>query len=277
MYRDRISEDIYTFTSSIYVQVTAGVILTAEGAIVIDTLPFPSETQQVAEFVARYSPQGVRYVIVTHHHADHTYGACQFPGAQVIGHALCRKLLTERGPSGLATAKQQSPELSSVELVLPTVVFDDGELTLRLGNKTVQLLHMPGHSPDLVAAHIKDDRILFASDAVMPVPHIVDGQPAALIESLRRIKAMNLEIIVQGHGEMILRGEISEALNSNIKYLEAIQMRVSRHIAAGKGRETLNEITLESCGKSRITLGGLAPRLHAENLLALYQQQKSKT
>ena len=41
MLRERVSEDVYVFTSELYAQVTAGAVLSADGAIVIDTLPFP--------------------------------------------------------------------------------------------------------------------------------------------------------------------------------------------------------------------------------------------
>jgi len=43
MQRERISDDIFVFTSGMYAQVTAGAVLTSEGAVIIDTLPFPSE------------------------------------------------------------------------------------------------------------------------------------------------------------------------------------------------------------------------------------------
>ncbi len=275
MYHDRISEDIFVFTSALYVQVTAGVILTSEGAVVVDTLPFPSETRQIVEFVGRHSPGGVRYVILTHYHADHVYGACQFPEAEVVAHARCRQLLQERGQAGLRAAQANTPELSGVTLRLPTLVFEDGDMTLRLGDKTLQLVHLPGHSSDLIGVYARDDKILFASDAVMPVPHIVDDDLPSMLESLRRIKAMSLEMIVQGHGEIVLRGEIAEALNSNIKYLETLQARVARLVAAGKDRASLSEITLEACGKNRVALQGLVQRLHAENVLSLYERQKA--
>jgi len=275
MYRDRISEDIYVFTSSVYAQVTAGAILTKEGAIIIDTMPFPSETAQVAEFIARFSSNGAQYLVLTHYHADHVYGSYQFPQPEVVGHLRCRQLLVERGQPGLEATKAHTPELSEVELRLPSVVFEDGDMTLRLGNKTLQLLYTPGHSDDLITAYVKEDKILFASDAVMPVPHVVDGDPDVLIESLRRIKTMNLEMIVQGHGETILRGEIAESLNSNIKYLETIKTKVAKHIEAGKNRESLSAISIESCGKSRIALNGLVQRLHAENLLSLYDRARA--
>jgi len=41
VFSERVSNDIFVFTSEMYAQVTAGVILTAEGAIIVDTLPFP--------------------------------------------------------------------------------------------------------------------------------------------------------------------------------------------------------------------------------------------
>jgi hypothetical protein len=37
MLRERISEEIYVFTSDLYAQVTAGVIVTSKGAVVVDT------------------------------------------------------------------------------------------------------------------------------------------------------------------------------------------------------------------------------------------------
>ena len=38
MQRERVADDIYVFTSDLYAQVTAGVVVTSEGAVVIDTL-----------------------------------------------------------------------------------------------------------------------------------------------------------------------------------------------------------------------------------------------
>ena len=44
----------------------------------------------------------------------------------------------------------------------------------------------------------------------MPVPFIVDGDPKVFIESLKMIRGLGLENVVQGHGEVVLRGEINE-------------------------------------------------------------------
>jgi glyoxylase-like metal-dependent hydrolase (beta-lactamase superfamily II) len=156
---------------------------------------------------------------------------------------------------------------------MPSIVFEGHEMTLRLGAKTLQLLHAPGHTRDSLVVHIKEDRILFAADTVMPVPYVVDGDPDAFIESLGMIRSLSLENIVQGHGEVILRGEISETLDSSARYLEAIQSRVAKALAAQKPREAMREITIESCGKSRIPLNGLVQQLHTANLYSLYDRR----
>ena len=45
MLRERVTEDIYVFISGFYVEVAATVIITPEGAVIVDTLPFPQETK----------------------------------------------------------------------------------------------------------------------------------------------------------------------------------------------------------------------------------------
>ena len=51
MRKERVTEDIYIFQSEMYAQVTAGAIVTDEGTIVIDTLPFPRETREMIDFL----------------------------------------------------------------------------------------------------------------------------------------------------------------------------------------------------------------------------------
>lgn len=271
MVRERIADDIYVFTSRRYAQVTAGAILTKEGVILIDTLFYPDESLAIKDFLEDRLGLKVRYVVNTHYHADHTMGTFLFPKAQVVSHALCRELLETTGREGLEQMKSQSPEFEDVELVLPDLIFEEGHLNIHLGGKTVRLQHCPGHSPDLISALVVNDRILFASDNMMPVPTIFDGSYDSLVASLNAMLEMSLDTVVQGHGEVILRGEVENLIRSDLDYLHKIETAVKKVIDKGKPTTALEKVTIESCGKSRIPLNGFVSDLHQANLLRLYE------
>jgi glyoxylase-like metal-dependent hydrolase (beta-lactamase superfamily II) len=272
MHRERVSENVFWFQSEIYAQVTAGVIVGPQWAVVIDTLALPEETLGMREFIEHELGVQVRYVINTHYHADHTWGNCFFPGATVIGHAKCRELLIEYGIPSLESARKQNPSLRQVKIVPPHLTFDSGELTMRVGKKNLVFSQSFGHSDDGISVLVEEDRVLFAGDAFMSLPYVVDGDIDDMLASIKRIGRLGLENIIQGHGDIILRGEIDAAVKENLNYLNNIKKAVK---SAGKRKdvdEYLDAITIESCGKSRVHLGGLAETLHRRNLRALYRQ-----
>lgn len=274
MKRDRISDGVYVFTSGLYAEVTATVILTDEGAILVDTLPFPQETRQVRDFVAQRRTK-VLYVINTHSHADHIYGTYLFPEAQVVAHYKCRRLMERYAESALANARLQTPQLGDVKIRYPELLFNEA-MTLRVGGKTIELNHSPGHSRDVITVHVVEDRLMIASDTVMPVPYVVGGDLDDMIQSLQAIKLKSLENLVQGHGEVLLRGEIEETLDANIDYLRKVDRLVRERIARGVPRTGILDITIEECGLSRIPLSGLVQKLHQSNLLTLYDIYRSE-
>lgn len=272
MHRERVSENVFWFQSEIYAQVTAGVVAGPQWAVVIDTLALPDETLTIREFIEHELSVPVRYVITTHYHADHAWGTCFFPGATVIAHARCRDLLEERGIPSLEAAKKQNPALRQVKVVLPHITFMEGEITLRVGKKNLIISPALGHSPDGIAVLVEEDRILFAGDSFMPLPYVVDGNIDEIMASIKRTGKMGLENIVQGHGDIILRGEIDAAVRENLNYLSAIKKAVRAISRRKNAVELLDGIRIEDCGKSRVYLGGLAETLHQRNLRALLQQ-----
>ncbi|HRQ24015.1 MAG TPA: MBL fold metallo-hydrolase [Anaerolineales bacterium] len=272
MHRERVSENVYWFQSEVYAQVTAGVIVGPQWAVVIDTLALPEETLGMREFIEHQLGVQVQYVINTHYHADHSWGNCFFPGATVIAHAKCREYLIEQGIPSLEGSRKQDASLRQVKIIPPHMTFESGELSLRVGKKNLILSPAFGHSYDGISDLVEEDRVLFAGDAFMPLPYVVDGDADDLLASIKRIGKMGLENIIQGHGDIILRGEIDAAVRENIAYLTNIKKAVK---AAGRRKnadEYLASITIEDCGKSRVHLGGLAETLHRRNLRAMDQK-----
>jgi cyclase len=272
MQRERVSENVFWFQSDIYAQVTAGVIAGPQWAVLIDTLAMPEETLTMRDFIEDELNIPVHYIINTHHHADHSWGNCFFPGATVIGHTICRQMMIERGNSALEAARRQNPTFRQVKIVPPHLTFESGTLSLRVGKKTLILSTTPGHSRDGISVLVEEDRVLFAGDAFLPLPYVVDGDIDEMAASIKRIGKMGLENIVQGHGDIILRGEIEAAVKENLAYLNNIRKAVRSAARRRNPLEVLDEVTIDSCGKSRVYLGGLAEDLHRRNLRVLYRQ-----
>jgi glyoxylase-like metal-dependent hydrolase (beta-lactamase superfamily II) len=272
MQHERVSENVYWFQSEVYAQVTAGAVTGAQWAVVIDTLAMPEETLQMRQYIEEVLGMPVRYVVNTHYHADHTWGNCFFPGATVLSHSLCRKYMQEKAIPALETTKQSNASFSKTKIVLPQLTFSQGTMTLKVGKKNLILMPTPGHSADGISVLIEEDRVLFAGDAFMPLPYIVDGDIDVMGDMIKQIGKMGLENIVQGHGDIILRGEIEGAVKENLAYLANIRKAVKSASKKRNPEEVLSLVDIESCGKSRVYLGGLGEDLHRRNLKSLYMK-----
>jgi glyoxylase-like metal-dependent hydrolase (beta-lactamase superfamily II) len=273
MRRERVSDDIYVFTSDLYAQVTASAIVTKEGIIVIDTLPFPVETREMIDYLNGLGQGPIKYLVNTHWHGDHTNGNCIFPDSvELVCHRLCQEYMKQHGAAELAATQENSPLLEGVKIRVPDVVFDEGQLVLHIGTKSIELSLSPGHTLDSTIAYVREDKVLIAADTVMPVPYFVWGSRHAFKESLRVLHEYNLESIVQGHGEVLLRGEIPSAIDSSIRYLEVLERKVTDIVQKKKGKAALDKLTIDQCGKSRIPLNGLVQDLHWANVTMLYNE-----
>jgi len=274
VYQERIAEGVYMFQSEVYAQVNAGVVVGPEWAVVIDTLALPQETRLMREFIMDELKLPVRYVILTHYHADHSWGAYFFPGAMVIGHTACRRLLQTRGQEALEKVREEEPAFSRIKLVLPQITLNQGAVRLRVGpDNTLHVFPLPGHSEDGVGVYIEEKRVLFSGDAFMPLPVFVDGDVDDLVRSLKTIAKMPLDVLVPGHGPVVLRGEIPELVRENLNYISCVRKYVRYSARRRYPGDYLARITVEKCGKSAVLLGGTAPLLHQRNLFRFFERR----
>lgn len=269
---ERVSDNVYMFQSMDYAEVTAGAIVGQDMAVVIDTLPYPEDTMEIRDFIEQQLKVPVRYVINTHYHADHTWGNYIFNNATILSSDLTLQLMHEKGAPSLEAAKESNPFFDNVKLRYPEITFDAGFLGIQIGRKTLNIIPLPGHSKDGVGVLIVEDRVLFAGDVLMAVPYFVDGDIDEMIQSMRSLQGQGYENIVQGHGDIILRGEVDSIIDENIVYLEKIRSIVKEAHAADYPLDVIEAADVETCGKSRILMNGVAETLHHQNMVYLYQQ-----
>jgi glyoxylase-like metal-dependent hydrolase (beta-lactamase superfamily II) len=114
----------------------------------------------------------------------------------------------------------------------------------RCKHVTLEVLHMPGHTPGLCCLHDREHHILFSGDhlleRVSPNPLIdfrQDGEPPSnkplitYFESLERVRALDVDLVLPGHAAPFIEPrEIIESLSTfyerrQAKMLDAIGRR----------------------------------------------------
>ncbi len=276
MIKDRVSDNIYALISDLYYEVTAGFIVTPEGAVVVDTLPFPSETLELKKEVLKECPEGIKYLILTHYHADHTLGTYLLESSEIIAHKRTRLLLAKEGTSKLAEARSIHSELEGASIILPSITFT-GSMSIRIGGFNIHLFELFGHTHDSIAVYIQEEKTLFAGDLLMPIPLVTDGDVDLTIASLEALKRLNLDYVVQGHGGVLLKGEIMDVLDDNIRYLQKLKAKVAEAISKKRPPESLFRIKMEDFGKSPLAMGAMSEPIHKANILAIYETMKKVT
>ncbi|HET9252981.1 MAG TPA: MBL fold metallo-hydrolase [Candidatus Eisenbacteria bacterium] len=80
-----------------------------------------------------------------------------------------------------------------------------GEVTIDLGGRSVRLWHPGrGHSSGDLVLYLPRERILVAGDLVAsPVPYFFAGYPYEQIPVLEELAAMDVDVLVPGHGEVM--------------------------------------------------------------------------
>jgi len=132
----------------------------------------------------------IRWILVTHTHPDHS------PGAAALARATGAELLGIPAPDG------QHQDKSFV----PTRIPADGDV-LQTGEFGLEAVHTPGHASNHVCYRHTALHWLFTGDHVIDGSTVVidppDGNMQHYIESLRRVKDLQCNALVPGHGELI--------------------------------------------------------------------------
>lgn len=207
----------------------AGIVTGAAGPLLIDTAATQKRALALRAAVGSVSDKPARLLVNTHHHGDHTHGNGFFPEAEIIGHEECRAEVLESG----LVIEQLWPEVEwgALEVVPPTVTFNDG-LTLWLGERRVELIHVgPAHTGGDVVAWLPEERVLFAGDVVFSggTPFVLMGSVSGSLAALDFLGTLDAQVVVGGHGQV----GGPELLDANEAYLSWIQQTAREGYAAG--------------------------------------------
>lgn len=196
-----------------------GLVVGAEGALVVDTRATHVEARELIEEVRRVTSSPIRWVVDTHWHWDHTFGNAMFPQAVIIGHTECRRVLAERGEAAraelLASASEaRRGEVEEIEIRLPEETFER-EQEIDIGGRSVALTHHGrGHTEGDLVVTLSDAPVLFAGDLLeeSAPPWFGDGYPIAWPATVEAVIALPADIVVPGHGDTMTAGDVATQL-----------------------------------------------------------------
>ncbi len=151
--------------------------------------PGPDDPAHLAT-LQRAAPS-LRWVFVTHTHSDHSTGA--------------RALATATGARIVGLPPPDDGRQD--ESCIPDIRPEHDEMYEMGGGSTLRAIHTPGHASNHVCYLLEHDGILFSGDHVLdgvtPVILAPDGDMAAYLESLRRLRGYPLRAIAPGHGRVL--------------------------------------------------------------------------
>jgi glyoxylase-like metal-dependent hydrolase (beta-lactamase superfamily II) len=186
----------------------AGFVVTDDGVLVVDALGSPALALELLAEIRRVTPQPVRFVVVTHYHADHIYGLQAFKaaGATIVAHSAGREYLN-------SDTAQQRLQASRVDLapwvdaqtrLVPADRWLDGDDTrLRMGSYDVLIRRVgPAHTPEDLVVFVPQLGVLFSGDLFFRgrIPFVGQADSRLWIASLEHLMAFRPRVVIPGHG-----------------------------------------------------------------------------
>lgn len=218
-------------------------ILTKEGWIVIDSLSTPELSKEFYNQLLKVKKAPVKYLIITHYHPDHWYGASTFK--EVGGVVIAHKNLNEfyKSPESKLTVEASNQRFGgiykNVKLIPADIEISD-KIQMKVGEYEIIILPMaPAHTDNDIVVYIKNKDILFAGDLIYLNRIPFAGDRGASVKNwlsvLKQIKELNPKVILGGHNQPM----DEKAIEFTYSYLNYLWETVKKLKEEGK---TLDEI-----------------------------------
>lgn len=218
----KIAGDLYRFQNNFHYAVF---LVTPAGVIVTDPIDAEAAGWLKAEIAKQFN-KPIKYLIYSHDHRDHIAGGEVFADtAVVVAHENAKvDIVEEKRPTAV-----------------PQLTFSD-RMTLELGGKVVELSYVGrNHSDNSIVMRFPAERVLFAVDFI-PVKAVAfrdlpDSYIPDWIESLKRVEAMDFDVLAPGHGPLGSKDDV-RAFRGYMEDLYAAVVAASR---AGKSVEDMKQ------------------------------------
>lgn len=147
------------------------------------------------------TPEQIDMVVLSHEHLDHIGAAYHFDRSFIAAHRLAaNKIMLRDDFSMLRKMFNEPPIPINIDIWL-----EEGNL-IDLGNFRLNVMYTPGHTSACITLFDQDKGLLFAADTLMAGGVMGgvfgSGSISDYIQSLERLKGLNSNILLSGHGRL---------------------------------------------------------------------------
>jgi cyclase len=252
-----------TASGTMNVGANSPIIVSGDEALVIDSETSPAAGRALIADLKAITAKPVRVVVDSHYHYDHAFGNQVFgPDVQIIGHdntwrrlstnetlqqytflnsvnpvparveALKQRIAQEADPQQKATLERQVAnslayveQVKEVKVTPPNLTFGQS-MTLHRGGREIRLLYLGrGHTDTDVVLYLPKERIVCTGDLMESVPsYMGDSYPEEWIGTLERLKGIDFDTVMPGHG-VVFKGKAKITAFQN--YLKDVMTQVT--------------------------------------------------
>jgi glyoxylase-like metal-dependent hydrolase (beta-lactamase superfamily II) len=166
----------------------------------------------------------------SHSHFDHAGGAGEFSDVRIHG----AEAPVLRRPDRIASTVEGflstdlfdalpydgfDPDTYCPKPAEPTGYLEDGQV-FDLGKRVLEVIHVPGHSPGLVAFYDRENRILFSTDSLYDgklYDDVYHSDPEEFTRSLEVLWTLEVHRVYGGHFELFSRKKMDELIEKYLK------------------------------------------------------------
>jgi glyoxylase-like metal-dependent hydrolase (beta-lactamase superfamily II) len=215
----------YVFSSGTF---NSGIIVTAEGVVVLDALNSEAVGKGERDAIANTIRQPVRFLVSSTFHNNYSKGNVAYADVWKIGHENYRTDL-------LALMRRERVPADEQRARLPDQTYRD-RITLYLGGKEIQVLFLGrGHTRGDSIIYVPQDRIAYLSELFFAGQflYIDDGYGLDWLKTLDAIDTLGADIFVPAHGPIPAdpretRQELGRFRQMLVDIRDVVQQEVTR-------------------------------------------------
>ncbi len=178
--------------------------VTSQGLIVVDgKLPGQANYDALMALIKGVSDQPIKYLIVTHHHADHTGNNQRFLDAGV-------QVVASEGLKTYLATYTVDPKPAP-----PSMTYPGAEYTLSLGDVKVELHHFGrAHTGGDTVVYFPDLKVVAVSDVVTTgktgplIDYAGGGSATDWTNVLAGILSLDFDAAIPGNGDVLTKADV---------------------------------------------------------------------